>query len=135
MDTAMNKRIGATRLWFVAVALLGLQPAVHAQRMTEQYIPIGESPGISGEYSYIGPISTVDTSQRTITVRDQEEGVQIIQVTPHTLIWLDRTKMKQPNVEGDFSDCQSGRRVEVKFTDEDKSTAEWIKIEIHAERG
>lgn len=111
----------------LAVALCWASSA-QAQMMTERYIPIGQSPGISGKYSYTGQIESLDTSNRTVTVRG-EQGSRTIKVTEKTWIWLDRSQQRQPNVRGAMSDLQPGRRVEIKYTDyQTKDTAHWIKV-------
>lgn len=111
----------------LAVALCWASSA-QAQMMTERYIPIGQSPGISGKYSYTGQIESLDTSNRTVTVRG-EQGSRTIKVTEKTWIWLDRSQQRQPNVRGVMSDLQPGRRVEIKYTDyQTKDTAHWIKV-------
>lgn len=112
----------------VIVAALCWASTAQAQKLTEQYIPIGQSPGISGEYSYVGQIESVDANNRTVTVRGPE-GTRTIKVTDKTWIWLDRSQQRRPNLYGKMSDLQPGRRVEVKYTEyQRKDTAEWIKV-------
>ncbi len=112
----------------VLVAILCWTSSAQAQMMTERYIPIGQSPGISGTYSYIGQVESVDTNNRTVTVRGQQ-GTRTINVTEKTWIWVDRSQQRQPNLRGAMSDLQPGRRVEVKYTDyQTKDTADWIKV-------
>jgi len=36
--------------------------------MTEQYIPIGQSPGLSGKYTVIGKLQSVNAKEQTCTV-------------------------------------------------------------------
>ncbi len=43
----------------VAFALLTGLSIAFAQKTTERYIPIGQSPGLSGEYTKIGNIEAV----------------------------------------------------------------------------
>ncbi len=100
----------------------------YGQQTTEQFIPIGKSPGISGKYSYTGAIVALDRAARTISVEDNGE-VRIIKVTTETSIWLDRSKIKRQNRLAGYDDCEVGRRIEVKYTELDKDVAEWIKIE------
>jgi hypothetical protein len=102
------------------------------QHMTEQYIPVGQSPGVSGVYSYIGQVEAVDTENRTVTVAGPE-GSRTIKVTDRTWIWLDRSQQKRSNDVGSMADLAPGRRVEVKYTDyETKDTAHWIKVVVPA---
>ena len=112
----------------VVALLLGGFAAVSAQQTTERYIPIGASPGVSGEYSYIGEIVAVDMSRRMLTVED-EAGRHTIRVTEETRIWLDRSRRRQAALEGGYEDCEVGRRVEVMHTRDDPMVAEWIKVE------
>lgn len=102
--------------------------ASFGQQTTEQYIPIGKSPGISDKYSYIGSIVSVDEETRTFIV-ESNRGSKIIRVTPATHLWLDRSGSKRSNMEGSYSDCKVGRKVEVMYDHEDHGVAVWIKIE------
>jgi hypothetical protein len=114
----------------VAMVALCLVPQAQAQKMTEQFIPIGQSPGLSQKYTSIGEITQVNPQQRTITIADPA-GPRTVKITAKTHIWLDRTKLKQPNLFGKFADLQRGRRVEVKYEDaERRDVAEWVKVEI-----
>jgi len=99
---------------------------VFAQKATEQYIPIGKSPGLSNKVTIIGPIESVDPVKRTVTVASRT-----IKITDRTQIWLDRSPIQQTNQNGTFEDLNQGRKVECKLQDQEpKDAAEWIKIEI-----
>ena len=112
----------------LVAALSGVARSAPAQRTTEQFIPIGQSPGISGVRSYIGPIVAVDVQRRTFTVRDST-GERTIKVVPRTLIWLDRSGQRLTNEAGTPTDLRAGRRVEVKYVDDAlRDTADWIKV-------
>ena len=112
------------------VALLGWAPDAHSQQTTERYIPVGQSPGVSGVYSYIGQIESADAPNRTVTVSGPE-GARTIRVTEETSIWLDRSELRLTNQIGSMADLQPGRRVEVKYADEEtKETAAWIKVVV-----
>lgn len=110
------------------VAFLLGTSAVCAQQTTERYIPIGESPGVSGAYSYIGEIVAVDMDSHTLTVED-EAGRHTMRVTDATRIWLDRSRQRRAALEGDYEDCEVGRRVEIMHAQDDPMVAEWIKVE------
>jgi hypothetical protein len=113
----------------VAIAALCAVPHAHAQKMTEQFIPIGQSPGLSHKYTYFGEIIQVNPPARTFTIADSA-GPRAVKISTRTHIWLDRTKLKQPNVFGGFADLQKGRRVEVKYEDSARrDVAEWVKVE------
>ena len=116
----------------IAVAALfsawGLIPG-HAQKTTEQFIPIGESPGLSGTHTFIGEIEQYDAGSQALTVITTS-GKQTVTLTDKTRIWLDRSKRKLTSIKGSAADLQKGRRVEVKYLDTERKTgAEWIKIE------
>lgn len=114
----------------VAIAALCAVPHAHAQKMTEQFIPIGQSPGLSQKYTSIGEITQVNPQARTITIADPA-GPRTVKISAKTHIWLDRTKLKQTNLFGGFADLQKGRRVEVKYVDAERpEVAEWVKVEI-----
>jgi hypothetical protein len=116
----------------VVVAVLWCASPASAQEATERFIPIGQSPGVSGYYSYIGEVEQVDAQNRTITVRGPE-GSRTIAVTERTKIWLDRSALRQSNLSGTFADVQTGRRIEVKYEDyERKENAYWIKVAVPA---
>lgn len=121
----MKRRV---RVALLLPVLLGWTATADAQRTTEQYIPIGQSPGISGVRSYIGAITAVDPQRRTFTVQDTT-GPRTIRVVEHTRIWRDRSAERLSNETGTMSDLRVGRRVEVKYVDDEtRDTADWIKV-------
>jgi hypothetical protein len=112
------------------LGLLCSIPLAHAQQATERYIPLGKSPGLSGQYTYIGPISAADPENGTLTVFGPA-GSRTVSITERTRIWLDRTELRLPNLEGHFEDFRRGRMAEVKYEDhERKEFAAWVKVEI-----
>lgn len=114
----------------LAIALVSAVFQAHAQKETERYIPLGQSPGVSQKYTSIGEISHVNPAARTVTITEQT-GQRTLKITDKTRIWLDRTKLKQANLTGGFTDLQKGRRVEVKYEDpEQRQIADWVKVEI-----
>lgn len=103
---------------------------VQAQEATERYIPIGQSPGLSYEHTYIGPIDSVNLDERRMTMKT-DSGMHSIRITDRTRIWLDRSEQKKTNLTGDPADCKPGRIVEVKFMDpETREVADWIKVKV-----
>lgn len=113
----------------VAVAF-GFGSALAAQESAERYIPVGQSPGVSGVTSSYGPIAAVDEQAGTITVQHEGES-RTIRVTADTRIWLDRSRLREVNTVGSFSDLTVGRTVEVKHEDpETREVADWIKVLI-----
>ena len=111
----------------LALACFGTS-STYGQQTTEQFIPIGKSPGVSDTYSFIGTIVAVDTSTHTIVV-DSNRGEREVNVTEATRIWLDRSATKQTNTLGAYEDCEIGRKVEVMHEHDDETVADWIKIE------
>ena len=100
----------------------------HGQKATERYIPIGQSPGVSNKYTYIGVIEAVDPQQRTLTAAGHT-----VQITDETRIWLDRSLQKVSNQKGSFDDLQKGRKVEIKYTDTTQpQVAQWVKVQVTA---
>lgn len=102
----------------------------HGQKATEQFIPIGQSPGLSYKVTHMGKITNVNARLRSITVAG-EMGTHTVKITERTQIWLDYTKRKMTNRTGNFADLQQGRTVEVKYIDpQRKVSADWVKVEM-----
>jgi hypothetical protein len=114
----------------ILVAILCPISHAHGQKATEQFIPIGQSPGVSQKYTSIGEIAEVNAVARTVTIADPA-GPRTVRITDQTRIWLDRTKLKASNLSGSFADLQKGRRAEVKYEDPARrDVAEWVKVEV-----
>ena len=99
------------------------------QKATEKFIAVGKSPGMSGKHTVIGEVEQYDPQNRTLIVASPS-GKHTCQLGDKTKVWLDRTKLKQPNLSGTFVDLKKGRRVEIKHDDAERKTADWIKVEI-----
>ncbi len=100
------------------------------QEATERYIPIGQSPGLSRQYNYMGPIDAGDPENRTLTVAGPS-GARVVKLTERTRIWLDRSMLESTSSSGSFEDCLLGRTVEVKYEDPSRrELADWIKVQI-----
>lgn len=121
------------RTWIavtLALALCAGARDAHAQQTTERFIPVGQSPGISGTRSYFGEIVSVNLQRRTFTVRDAQ-GLRTIQVAAGTRIWLDRSAQQLTSATGSMIDLEVGRRVEVLYVDDQrKDIADWIKVVV-----
>ena len=116
----------------VVVALSSSSQAAVAQRTPEQFIPVGQSPGVSNVLSYIGEIESMDQSAGTVVVAGPDGSVTF-RMTDSTEVWLDRSGMQESNGVGSPADLAVGRRVEVKYQDpETREVAEWIKVVITA---
>ena len=116
-------------LVIVVVALAGVSEAF-GQQATEMYIPIGQSPGVSGKSTLLGTIESVDPGKRMLTVSGPA-GTRKFQIADRTLIWIDRSAQKQRNQTGTLADLQRGRKVEIK-PDEGagQAVAKWIKVQL-----
>jgi hypothetical protein len=122
------------RRLLTAAVLLGASvvasSSAYPQKATEQFIPLGQSPGASGKLTWIGEIVGTDLPQRTLTI-GEGQGAHTVKITDKTRIFLDRSKLKQSNVTGTFADLQKGRRVEVKYEGPGPTpAADWVKVEI-----
>jgi hypothetical protein len=109
---------------------LGWLVQVHGQEMTEMYIPIGQSPGVSGKSSLIGTIDSVNLQNQTLAISGIT-GIQAVVLTDRTRVWLDRTQARLSNEVGTLANLQKGLKVEVKFRDANqKRVAEWVKVQV-----
>jgi hypothetical protein len=113
----------------IVIAALGNASKVVAQEATEMYIPIGQSPGVSGKTTVVGTVQAMDAAARTLTVAGPS-GARTFAITAKTRIWQDRSESKQSNKAGSLADLQQGRRVEVKpQSAAAKASADWIKVQ------
>ena len=116
----------------LTMGLLLVAALSHAQKATEQFIPVGQSPGVSGVLSYQGELREVDRQNRTVTV-GEGDGAHTTKVTDDTDIWLDRSESGKTSLTGGMEDLEPGRRVEIKYVDvQTKDVAEWIKVVVPA---
>ena len=113
-----------TKATLTLLALLAVIPAA-AQRATEVYIPIGESPGVSGSDSVIGTITDVDYSQHKMTVTS-DGAAQTVKTTTETRYYLDKSADAESSKAAGFDECREGRRIEAYL--DDSGYAIWIKI-------
>ena len=122
----MHMLFGKTGLIIALLSLLCSIPLAHGHKATEIFIPLGQSPGLSSKYTYVGKIDDIDKQQRTINA-----GGLTVKITDTTKVWLDLTKLKRTNQVGSFADLKQGQRVEIKYLDPDrKQVAEWVKVEV-----
>lgn len=116
----------------VAVLLWGSSPYAHGQRATEMFIPLGQSPGLSGKVTVMGKIEAVQTKDRTIAIAGPS-GSLTTKITDKTKIWLDRSKLRLTNQTGTFADLKKDLVVEVMYEGAERSgkaPADWIKVQI-----
>jgi hypothetical protein len=113
----------------VATGAMGSALEAVAQEAAEMYVPLGQSPGVSGKTSVIGTVQAFDAAARTLTVA-APSGARTFAITAKTRIWQDRSESKQSNKPGSLADLQQGRRVEVKpQSAAAKASADWIKVQ------
>ena len=121
------------------VGVIGMSALVaagaSAQEMTERFIPIGQSPGLSGKHTVIGKIQAVNARDQTVAIVAPAAAWNA-KVTDRTKIWLDRSSLRQPNLKGTFADLRPGATVEVKPEGRQAGAsggpAEWIKVQVSA---
>jgi len=121
------------------VALVGMSMVLgggpSAQETTEQFIPLGQSPGLSGNSTVIGKLQSVNAREQICSVASAA-GTVNAKITERTKIWLDRSLIRQPNVKGTIADLKPGLTVEVKPEGHPRGVpsgpAEWIKVQVPA---
>lgn len=114
------------RINFWLCALIVLVPAFSAaQQATEVYIPIGDSPGVSGEKSIIGSIASVEHGEYRMTISTAGERKSVT-MTPKTRYYIDKSYEKLRSEVGSYEDCEVGMRVEVYVND--AAEAIWVKV-------
>ncbi len=131
----MRASIGVSLALMIAAPCWSQRDRV--QQVTEQFIPLGRSPGLFVRHTHFAEIGDVDLRSRSLTLVDAHGDRSPVAVPESTRIWLDRNPLGLGNVSGSFADCQRGRIVEVAFEDPElRRTAAWIKvlIESHTER-
>lgn len=99
-----------------------------AQKATEQYIPLGRSPGLSNQQTDIANIVSIDGDQRVVTI-EMDGGEKQVRITDETRIWLDRTRYGRSNRAAGLKDLAQGQRVEIHYVDKTQQPplAAWIK--------
>lgn len=103
--------------------------SANAEKSTELYIPVGQSPGLSGEYTVLGKLDQVNLQNRTLKMSGAS-GSYTVKLTESTAIYLDHSKVKRTNTYGTLADCKVGDTVEVKFEDNSRNKPiEWIKVQ------
>ena len=122
----MSKYLTITAI--ICISIIGAFSA-QAEKSTELYIPIGQSPGLSGEYTVMGKVDQVDSQNQTLKMSGPS-GSYTVKLTQRTFIYLDRSKARLSNTYGTLADCMAGDTVEVKFEDNSPSKPiEWIKVQ------
>ena len=113
----------------IPIIWLCIAGQARGQQQTEIYIPIGDSPGLSGTHTDVGQIMGFDADSRTLSLATRG-GTRPVRITSDTDIWLDRSGAKLRNASGGVSDLLPGRRAEIKYMDPTKrQAAAWVKVE------
>jgi hypothetical protein len=119
------------RLALAASIVLGVflgTSIAFAQRATELFIPIGKSPGLSGKYTTIGIVESLDTQKQSIVISDSGRSLTIL-CSRATKFYVDCSSSGKPNIMGTMSHCKKGILAEVKyFENKVGGVAEWIKV-------
>lgn len=106
------------KLWMgvigVGMLLWGGVPHALGQKSTEMFIPLGQSPGLSGNLTVIGKIETINVAGQSITVVGSSESWRAT-ITNRTRIWIDKSSLQSTNQAGTFADLKEGLLVEVKY--------------------
>jgi hypothetical protein len=103
----------------------------YAQKETELFIPIGQSPGVSGKLSVMGKCGSVIPNDSVVSLMQQQGSMTNCKINHCTAIYLDRSKLKLTNIKGTLSDIKPGSLMEVKYMDNKPgSLAEWIKVQM-----
>jgi hypothetical protein len=113
----------------VALASLAVIAAAVAHPATEQYIPIGASPGPGVVRGTATPVAEpASGGPPIVAVERAGEEIGAYVVTPQTRIYVDRSTLGLPNLVGTLDDVQPGRVIEVRIADPATRAAEWIKV-------
>jgi hypothetical protein len=118
------------------IVLFATMPLVLAQKSTELFIPIGQSPGASAKYTVMGTIDSVDMDNRTIFMQDSAGKNYDVKLTDKTKIYLDKSQLKKTNEMGTIADCSKGVYCEVLYESharKETGEAEWIKLRVTEE--
>ena len=121
------------KIWMktgLAIFSLCLVQSIFAQKSTEMFIPLGQSPGLSGEYTRLGEIDAVNIQNKTLSMSDSA-GSYTLKITDRTQLWLDQSQLKLKNMTASMQDIRKGMQAEVKYMKNEQGGAvEWIKIQL-----
>ena len=114
----------------VTAILCWMSYDVYAQKETEVFIPLGQSPGVSGKLSVMGRVGTVRSHDSTLILGLAAE-LMTSKMNAQTKIYLDKSKLKLTNTKGSIADIKPGLMIEVKYVDNKPGgLIEWIKVQL-----
>ena len=114
----------------IMIFLLAVNHTTYGQKATEIYIPVGQSPGLSGKYTTIGTVSTINAPEKTV-IMSNSVGTYTIKIADETRIWLDKSLLKIKNETGTFEAIEEGMLIEVKYKyNKPENAVEWVKVQI-----
>lgn len=116
-----------SRTFLAALVVLSASPAL-AQQAAERFIPIGQSPGVSGTSTLLGTLRTADPASGRLTIDLAQGGSWAIDLTADTRLWLDRSLARQSSLKAGPAELKPGRRVEVLPAAQNPAQAEWVKV-------
>ena len=109
----------------------GISVDLSAQTMTEIYIPLGKSPGVSGKYSLIGRVESFIMLDSSMTIMLNTGSRKNMIINSVCDIYLDKSTLRLSNKKGYCADIKKGLLVEAKYFDNKPDRPiEWLKIQI-----
>lgn len=106
-----------------------------AQKSTEMFIPIGQSPGLSGAHTLYGEVESINVQEGSCVIKTPDGKEETIITDGDPDVWLDYSSQKQKNTYGSLSDIKLGMTVECKFIDNQKrDSLDWIKVAMKKPR-
>ena len=120
------------RFVFLIIILLLFAFIGRAQKATEVFIPLGKSPGVSGKYSVIGKIESVNMKDSTITIQQAKDNKTVkIRITATTEIYIDKSPLKQTSQKGSMANIKQDLMAEFKYKDNKPGNpCEWVKVHL-----
>ena len=117
------------------IIMTGTNFLCRGQKATEQFIPIGKSPGVSGKVTVMGNIESLDSTTYSLRIKLSDGSPQTVSILRQgkTIIYIDKSNRGETNSTGNWQDLKPGLLVEVKFSDQNlnqnKKLVEWVKVE------
>jgi hypothetical protein len=108
-------------------ATIAVVGAAGAHPATEQFIPIGKSPGDGTVQGRAGAAVQPQAGGTEVVPVQTATAEQNIVVGPRTRVYIDRSAQGQPNTVGTLADVQPGRVIEARI-DPETRYANWVKV-------